>query len=161
MLLLRNRYDVRGGLLLFSMALRLAAVAIGASIGLVETFVAIVVAQCISTATISAVALAVVRRYPHAEPERLGEDRRPIVSFAIQSSVASGLTSLRGLLPTVLVGVVARADAGRALSHRAGAADRVRDALRARCGSCSSPSRRATSSMDAATGPVACSFAGT
>jgi O-antigen/teichoic acid export membrane protein len=107
-LLLRNRYDVRGGLLLFSMALRLAAVAIGASIGLVATFVAIVVAQCLSTATISAVALAVVRRYPHAEPDGLRDDRRPIISFAIQSSIASGLTSLRGLLPTVLVGVVAR-----------------------------------------------------
>jgi O-antigen/teichoic acid export membrane protein len=107
-LLLRNRYDVRAGLLLFSMALRIAAVAVGASIGLVATFVAIVVAQCISTAAVSAVALAAVRRYPHAEPGELGEDRRPIVSFAIQSTMASGLTSLRGLLPTVLVGVVAR-----------------------------------------------------
>jgi O-antigen/teichoic acid export membrane protein len=107
-LLLRNRYDVRAGLLFFSMALRLAAVAVGASIGLVATFVAIVVAQCISTGTISAVALAAVRRYPHAESGRLGDDRRPILSFAVHSSAASALTSLRGLLPTVLVGVVAR-----------------------------------------------------
>jgi O-antigen/teichoic acid export membrane protein len=107
-LLLRNRYDVRSGLLLFSMALRLSAVAVGASIGLVETFVAIVVAQCISTATISAVGLAAVRRYPKAVPQRLGVDRRPVTSFAVQSSVASALTSLRGLLPTVLVGIVAR-----------------------------------------------------
>jgi O-antigen/teichoic acid export membrane protein len=107
-LLLRNRYDVRSGLLLLSMTLRLAAVAVGASIGLVETFVAIVVAQCISTATISAVALAAVRRYPAAVPEPLGADRRPVASFAVQSSISSGLTSLRGLLPTVLVGIVAR-----------------------------------------------------
>jgi len=107
-LLLRNRYDVRSGLLMFAMALRLAAVAVGASIGLVPTFVAIVIAQCIATTTTLAVALAVVRRFPHAEPGRLAEDRRGIVSFAIQSTVASGLTSLRGLMPTVLVGIVAR-----------------------------------------------------
>jgi len=107
-LLLRNRYDVRGGLLLLSMALRLGAVAVGASMGVVQTFVAIVVAQCISTAIVSAVALAAVRRYPRALPQRLGEDRRPVAAFAVQSSISSGLTSLRGLLPTVLVGIVAR-----------------------------------------------------
>jgi O-antigen/teichoic acid export membrane protein len=107
-LLLRNRYDVRGGLLLFSMALRLAAVAVGASMGLVQTFVAIVLAQCISTATVSAVALAAVHRFPRAAPQPLGTDRRPVAAFAVQSSVSSGLTSLRGLLPTVLIGIVAR-----------------------------------------------------
>jgi PST family polysaccharide transporter len=38
----------------------------------------------------------------------LADDRAEVRSFAIQSTVASGLTSLRNLLPTVLVGVVAR-----------------------------------------------------
>jgi O-antigen/teichoic acid export membrane protein len=38
----------------------------------------------------------------------LGDDRLAIRSFAVQSTIASGLTSLRGLLPTVLVGIVAR-----------------------------------------------------
>jgi O-antigen/teichoic acid export membrane protein len=108
-LLLRNRYDVRGGLLAWSMALRLAGIAIGASFGVVQAFVGIVVAQAISTITMSAIGLAVLRRYPAAEQHGLlGDDRPAIRAFAVQSTIASGLTSLRGLLPTVLVGIVAR-----------------------------------------------------
>lgn len=110
-LLLRNRYDVRGALLAWSMALRLAAIAIGASFGVVQAFVGIVVAQAISTATMSLIGLAVLRRYPTtAEGAHgvLGSDRPAIRSFAVQSTIASGLASLRGLLPTVLVGIVAR-----------------------------------------------------
>jgi PST family polysaccharide transporter len=109
LLLLRNRYDIRGALLCWSMALRLAAVWIGASFGLVETFVAIIVAQVVSTATMGAFGIAVLRRYPRAEPAPLGEDRAAVKTFAVQSTVASGLASLRGLLPTTLVGVVAKA----------------------------------------------------
>jgi O-antigen/teichoic acid export membrane protein len=109
LLLLRNRYDVRGALLCWSMALRLVAVGTGASYGLVETFVAIVLAQVVSTATNSAVGFAVLGRYPRVAAAPLGDDRAAIRSFAIQSTVASGLASLRGLLPTVLVGVVAKA----------------------------------------------------
>jgi O-antigen/teichoic acid export membrane protein len=107
-LLLRNRYDVRGGLLLWSMALRLAAVAIGASYGLLQAFVAIVLAQALSTASSVAVGWLAYRRYPRAEIEPLAEDAELVRGFAIQSTIASGLTSLRGLLPTVMVGIVAR-----------------------------------------------------
>jgi len=108
-LLLRNRYDVRGALLAWSMALRLAAIAIGASLGVVQAFVGIVVAQAISTLTVSVIGLAALRRYPAAPASTsLGDDRPTIRSFAVQSTIASGLTSLRGLLPTVLVGIVAR-----------------------------------------------------
>ena len=108
-LLLRNRYDIRGALLAWSMALRLAAIAIGASFGLVQTFAGIVVAQAVSTLTMSLVGLAVVRRYPAAtEGGTLADDRPAIRSFALQSTLASGLASLRGLLPTVLVGIVAK-----------------------------------------------------
>jgi len=107
-LLLRNRYDIRGGLLLWAMALRLAATAIGASYGVVEAFAAIVVAQVISTLTASAIGLAAYRRYPDAPVQPLGDDVGDVRAFAIQSTIASGLTSLRGLLPTVLIGVVAR-----------------------------------------------------
>ena len=106
-LLVRNRYDLRGGLLLWGMALRLAAIAIGAGISLIGLFVAVVVAQAISTLTACAVALAVFRRYPGASPEPLAEDAPEIRRFAIQSTIASGLTSLRTSLPIVLVGVVA------------------------------------------------------
>ncbi len=108
-LLLRNRYDVRGALLAWSMALRLVGIAIGASFGVVEAFVGIVAAQAVSTLTMSVVGLAVVRRYPAAPADgSFGDDRAAIRAFAVQSTIASGLASLRGLLPTVLVGIVAR-----------------------------------------------------
>jgi O-antigen/teichoic acid export membrane protein len=107
-LLLRNRYDVRGGLLLWSMALRFAAIVIGAHYGLIPIFVGIVIAQVVSTCTVSAVGLAVVRRYPEAAGGTIGDDRAAIRAFAVQSTIASGLTSLRGLLPTTLVGIVAK-----------------------------------------------------
>ncbi len=106
-LLVRNRYDLRGALLLWAMALRLAAVAVGASGGLIDLFLAVVAAQVVSTLTAGALALAVFRRYPVAAPEPLAEDAPEIRRFAIQSTIASGLTSLRTSLPTVLVGVVA------------------------------------------------------
>ena len=108
-LILRNRYDLRGLFLLWAMALRLAAIAIGAHYGLVAVFVGIVAAQLVSTASICAVAVAAFRRYPAASAEPLGEDRRAIRAFAIQSTISSGLTSLRTSLPTVLLGVVAKA----------------------------------------------------
>lgn len=107
-LLVHNRYDLRAGLLVWSMALRLAAVALAASHGVVATFVAIVVAQVVATATALTVGLVAFRRWPRAEAEPLGPDAPAIRNFAIQSTVASGLTSLRTLLPTVLVGVVAK-----------------------------------------------------
>ena len=66
------------------------------------------VAQAISTVSVSVVGLAAYRRYPQVPPEPLGDDRAAIRSFAIQSTIASGLTSVRTSLPTVLVGVVAK-----------------------------------------------------
>ena len=107
-LLVRNRYDLRGLLLLWSMALRLTAIAVGASRGVTQLFVAIVVAQAMATGTVLFVALAAFRRYPSVPSEPLGDDRAAIRAFAIQSTVGSGLTSLRSLLPMVLIGVVAK-----------------------------------------------------
>jgi O-antigen/teichoic acid export membrane protein len=107
-LTLRNRYDLRGLSLLWSMALRLAAVRIGAPHGLLPLFVWIVAAQAVATASVSYVAWLAYRRYPQRAPERLGDDRPAIRSFAIQSTIASGLASVRTSLPTVLVGVVAK-----------------------------------------------------
>src|SRR5688500_8919727 len=63
-LLLRGRYDLRGAYQAFSMALRLAAVAIGVGYGLSETIAAIVLAQVVSTACVGAVGLAAFRRFP-------------------------------------------------------------------------------------------------
>jgi len=108
LLLLRNRYDIRGGLLTWSMALRLAATAIGASFGLVQAFIAIVIAQVVSTVTSSVVAYLAYRRYPRRDVEPLAEHSREVRAFAVQSTIGSGLSSLRTLLPTVLVGMVAK-----------------------------------------------------
>jgi O-antigen/teichoic acid export membrane protein len=107
-LLVRSRYDLRAGLLVWSMALRLTAVVVAASHGVVPTFAAIVVAQVIATSTALLIGLAAFRRWPRAKPQPLGEDAPAIRNFAIQSTIASGLTSLRTLLPTVLVGIVAK-----------------------------------------------------
>jgi O-antigen/teichoic acid export membrane protein len=103
----RSRYDLRAVLPLWAMGLRLAAIAIGASVSLLALFAAVVVAQVVSTASAAALAHAVFRRYPAAPSEPLGDDGREIRRFAIQSTIGSALTSLRTSLPTVLVGVVA------------------------------------------------------
>ena len=96
-LLLRNRYDVRGALLAWSMALRLAAIAIGASFGLVETFVGIVVAQARLDARPWRSSASRSFAASRGAAER-GPRRRPaaIRAFAVQSTIASGLASLRG-----------------------------------------------------------------
>src|SRR5947209_348505 len=106
-LLVRNRYDLRGLLLFWSMLLRLAAIAIGAQHGLNWLFAAIVVAQAISSITVCAIAYAVFRRYPRVARAPLGDDAREIRNFAVQSTISSGLTSVRTSIPTVLIGVVA------------------------------------------------------
>jgi O-antigen/teichoic acid export membrane protein len=110
-LTLRNRYDVRAFFLLWAMALRLLAVAVGAPYGLLPVFIGIVAAQLVSSLSVGAVGLAAFRHYPRVPTEPLGEDRRAIRAFAIQSTIASGLTALRTSLPTVLVGAVAKASA--------------------------------------------------
>src|SRR5262249_61162028 len=105
----RNRYDLRAWALLWSMALRLAAVGLAPPAGLVPVFVGIVGAQLIATTSVSVVAWLGYRRFPMRAPVPLGADGPAIRSFAVQSTVASGLTSLRTYLPTVLLGVVAKA----------------------------------------------------
>ena len=114
LLLVRNRYDLRGILLFWSMLLRLVAIYVGAQHGLLWLFAAIVIAQAVSSVTVCAVAYAAYRRYPRVPRTPLGDDAREIRAFAIQSTFASGLTSLRTSLPTVLVGIVA---AGRQVSY--------------------------------------------
>jgi O-antigen/teichoic acid export membrane protein len=105
-LIVRRRYDVRAAFLVVSMALRLVAYAIGASFGVLETVLALVAAQVLATAAISAVALVALRRYPSAAAEPLGEDRAPFRRFVIQSSLGSVLSPMRGLLGTMLLGTV-------------------------------------------------------
>ena len=106
-LLLRSRYDLRALFQSFSMGLRLIAIAVGAQLGLAETFAGVVVAQLIGTAAVSAIGIKAFRRFPEEPAAGLDEDRRGIVSFMIQSSAATGLISLRSALAPILLGVAA------------------------------------------------------
>src|SRR5437763_17144950 len=54
-LFLRSRYDLRSLFLVWSMALRLAGIAVGASFGLTEAIAGVLAAQVLSTASIGAV----------------------------------------------------------------------------------------------------------
>jgi O-antigen/teichoic acid export membrane protein len=110
-LLLRSRYDIRAGFLFFSMALRLAGVAIGAHYGVTQAVLGIVVAQAIATAAVSGAGLAAFRRFPSAPEHELGDDRREIVSFVVRSSVSTGILSLKTSLAPLLLGLVASTDA--------------------------------------------------
>ena len=106
-LLLRGRYDLRGAYLTFSMALRLLAVAVGTQYGVWQAIACIVVAQAVATAAVSAAGASAFRRFPAAPSRSLAEDRAPIKSFVVQSSLATGMLSLRTALAPLLLGVVA------------------------------------------------------
>jgi O-antigen/teichoic acid export membrane protein len=106
-LLLRGRYDLRGWLLSATMGIRLVAILVGASFGVTEAFAALCVGQLVSTSISASAGLAALRRFPRTAPRALGTDRREILSFVVQSSVATGVISLRAALAPVLLGVVA------------------------------------------------------
>lgn len=105
-LLLHSRYDLRGAYQAGSAGLRLVAIAVGAQYGVPETLAAIVVAQLVSTATVSFVGVAALRRFPQAPSRELGEDVPGIRSFVLQSSLATGVISLRTTLVPVILGIV-------------------------------------------------------
>ena len=106
-LLLRGRYDLRGWLLSVTMGIRLVAILIGASFGVTEALAAMVVGQLVATVIAGTAGAVALRRFPRGETRAIGEDRREIVSFVVQSSVATGVISLRAALTPVLLGVVA------------------------------------------------------
>jgi O-antigen/teichoic acid export membrane protein len=105
-LLLHSRYDLRGVYQAGSSGLRLLAVVIAAPHGVTTTLVAIVVAQAIATVVISIVGAAALRRFPDGPARELGEDVPGIRSFVIQSSVATGVISLRTTLVPLVLGIV-------------------------------------------------------
>ena len=106
-LLLRGRYDLRGAFGAVSMALRLIAIVAGTQFGVWQTIAAIVGAQVVATAAVSAAGLAAFRRFPSAPQRSLGDDRHEVVSFVVQSSLATGMLSVRTALAPLLLGVVA------------------------------------------------------
>jgi O-antigen/teichoic acid export membrane protein len=105
-LVLRSRYDVRAAFLFLSMGLRLVAIVVAAPSGVTRTVQALVLAQVIATAAIGAAGLAAARRFPQAAPTALGDDRPEIVRFVLQSSLGTGLVSVRGWIAPLLLGVV-------------------------------------------------------
>jgi O-antigen/teichoic acid export membrane protein len=107
-LILRGRYDVRATLLATSMGLRMAGLAIGAHYGVNEAVAGMVAAQAVATVIVALVALNAFRRFPTAPSEQLGEDRRGVLGFVFQSSLATGVVSLRGALAPLLLGIVSK-----------------------------------------------------
>jgi O-antigen/teichoic acid export membrane protein len=105
-LIVRGRLDVRAGFLVVATALRLAALAVGGLFGVLETVIALVVAQALSTAAIGAAGILALRGFPHRPPEPLAGDLVPFRRFVVWSSLGSGLTPMRGLLGTLLLGIV-------------------------------------------------------
>ena len=88
------------------MVLRLTALWLAAPHGLTWSITAIVCAQFVSTASIGVVGLKAFRRFPQVEAEPLGSDRKAIVSFVAQSSVGTGVISVRNFLAPLLLGIV-------------------------------------------------------
>src|SRR4249919_314453 len=106
-LLLHSRYDLRGLYQAGSGGLRLLAIVLAAPSGVTATLVAVVLAQIVSTLVISVAGVAALRRFPAAHWRGLAEDASGIRSFVFQSSIATGVISLRTTLVPVLLGVVA------------------------------------------------------
>jgi O-antigen/teichoic acid export membrane protein len=106
-LLLHSRYDLRGVYQAGSAGLRLVAIVIAAPLGVTETLVAIVIAQAIATVAISVVGTIALRRFPPGASRELGEDVPGIRSFVMQSSLATGVISLRTTLVPLILGIVA------------------------------------------------------
>ncbi|HEX5582607.1 lipopolysaccharide biosynthesis protein [Gaiella sp.] len=106
-LLLRGRYDLRGWLLSATMGIRLVAIVVGASIGVTAALAALAIGQLFATAISGTAGLQALRRFPRAPTRPLDEDRREIFSFVLQSSIATGVISLRTALAPVLLGLVA------------------------------------------------------
>src|SRR3954471_19160404 len=106
-IVLRGRYDVRAFFLFVSMALRFTAIAVAAPHGLTATLAAMVVAQVIATAAISVAGWIAFRRFPQHASVPLGEERRDILSFVGQSSIATAIISLTAPLSLLILGRVA------------------------------------------------------
>ncbi len=105
-LILAGRYDLRGTWLTISMGLRLAGIAIGAQYGVTQAVIGVVIAQVVTTISILGIGLASLRQFPSAAPVPLGDDRRPIIRFVIQSAAYTGLISVRTWIAPLTLGIV-------------------------------------------------------
>jgi O-antigen/teichoic acid export membrane protein len=106
-IVLRGRYDIRAFFLFVSMALRFTAIAVAAPHGLNAAIAAMLAAQVVATAAISVAGWVAFHRFPQHELVPLGEERRDILSFVAQSSVATAVISLTAPLSLLVLGRVA------------------------------------------------------
>ena len=104
-LILRGRYDLRGGLLALSTAVRLVAIVVAAPHGVTATVVALVLGQA---SLRSSSWRSGSRRCGASRARRRRRSASPgeIVRFVLHSSAGTGLVSLRGWLAPVLLGIV-------------------------------------------------------
>lgn len=105
-LILRGRYDIRAFFLFVSMALRLVGIAVGTRYGLTETIAGIVAGQVLATAAVVGAGWLAFRRYPRVAATPIGSERAEISRFVVQSSLATGVVSLRSTLSPLLLGLV-------------------------------------------------------
>jgi O-antigen/teichoic acid export membrane protein len=106
-LIIRGRYDVRAWFLATSLGLRMVGLAVGAHFGVTEAVAGMVAAQFLATGLLGAAGLVSFRHFPQLRTE-LGEHRRRILGFVVQSSLATGIVSLRGALSPLLLGIVTK-----------------------------------------------------
>ncbi|MGZ4462751.1 MAG: lipopolysaccharide biosynthesis protein [Gaiellaceae bacterium] len=106
-LMLRARYDIRAFFLFVSMALRFGGLAAGSFYGVWQAVLGMLLAQALAIVGVSAAGLAAFRRFPADRSEPLAEDRPEIRDFVVQSSIATGVVSLRSLLAPLLLAFVA------------------------------------------------------
>lgn len=106
-LILQGRYDVRGYFLALSMALRCAALGVGSQYGVTETVIGVVLAQVVATAAVCGAGWVAFRRFPEAAPVPLGSDRRAILGFVGQSTLATAMVSARATFAPLMLGIVA------------------------------------------------------
>jgi O-antigen/teichoic acid export membrane protein len=110
-LLLRERYDVRGAYQAVAQAGRLLAVALGVRHGVTWTIAAIVIAQALATAGVWIAGRIALQRFPRVATAPLDEDVPGLRAFVVQSSLATGLVSIRTTAASLILGVVAGASA--------------------------------------------------
>lgn len=109
-----GRHDVRALLTLAGTLLRLVALALGATFGVLGALVAIVVSQLAVTLVVGLVARRTLRTFPAAPERELGDDARELTRFTIHATLTTAVTSVRTALVPLLLGVPAQAGLFRA-----------------------------------------------
>lgn len=104
----RRRYDIRGGLLALAAGLRLAGIAAGVRFGVTGAIAGALAGQALGTAVTALVGRAALARYPSAPAEGLGPARAgELRRFVVQASIGSSLVAARTWLAPLVVGAVA------------------------------------------------------